>query len=126
MQAEQEARAAAEAQAEAARLAEAKDAHDAPGSPQREQGKIHAIAHVPRIALAVKIPIPTHLYDMYQYCVLAKCENHVNCKRLMITSPLCEAREKRFSFGSAITFRLRVWVTVSHTNTDIFVLNVYI
>lgn len=32
-------RAAAEAQAEAVRLAEAKDSHDAPGSPAREAGK---------------------------------------------------------------------------------------
>lgn len=62
MQAEQEARAAAEAQAEAARLAEAKDAHDAPGSPQREQGKMHAIAHLSRIGLAVKNTYPPQRY----------------------------------------------------------------
>lgn len=37
LQAEQDARAAAEAQAEAARQS-SRDSHDAPGSPQREQG----------------------------------------------------------------------------------------
>lgn len=39
LQQEQEERAAAEAQIEAARKAESKDSHDAPGSPAREAGK---------------------------------------------------------------------------------------
>lgn len=42
LQAEQEARAAAEAQAEAARQS-SRDSHDAPGSPQREQGNYKSL-----------------------------------------------------------------------------------
>lgn len=40
IQQEQEERAAAEAQAEAIRIAEQRDAHDAPGSPAREAGNL--------------------------------------------------------------------------------------
>lgn len=40
LQAERDAKAAAEAAVEAARRAESRDSHDAPGSPQREQGKL--------------------------------------------------------------------------------------
>lgn len=53
LQAEQEARAAAEAEASAAR--QSRDSHDAPGSPQRDQGNYEAIRITP-------IPYITHPY----------------------------------------------------------------